>query len=51
MEGDFLLEIDGSKVPDVRSFLDMIAAKRGQTIRVLMSHRGTRGYKMIKTNP
>ena len=51
MEGDFLLEIDDTQVPDVRSFLDLIAAKRGQTIRVLISHRGTRLYKMIRTNP
>jgi hypothetical protein len=51
LEGDFLLEIDGTKVPDVRSFLEIIASKRGQTIRALISHRGTRLYKMIRTNP
>ena len=43
MDGDFLLEIDGLKIPDVPTFLSTIDAKRGQTIRVLLSRpAGTR---------
>jgi C-terminal processing protease CtpA/Prc len=51
MDGDFLLEIDGLKIPDVPTFLSTIDAKRGQTIRVLLSRRGTRLTKSIRTNP
>jgi hypothetical protein len=51
MDGDFLLEIDGAKIPDVPTFLSTIDGKRGQTIRVLLSRRGTRLTKTIRTNP
>ena len=51
MDGDFLLEIDGAKIPDVPTFLSTIDAKRGQTITVLLSRRGTRMTKTIRTNP
>jgi hypothetical protein len=51
MDGDFLLEIDGVKIPDGRTFMSTIELKRGQTIRVLLSRRGTRLTKTIRTNP
>ena len=50
MDGDFLLEIDGMKIPDGRTFMSTIELKRGQTIRVLLSRRGTRLTKTIRTN-
>lgn len=51
MDGDYLLEIDGKKIPDVKTFLAVIEAKRGQTISLLLSRRGNRFTKTIRTNP
>lgn len=51
MDGDYLLEIDGKKIPDVKTFLSVIDAKRGQTISLLLSRRGNRLTKSIRTNP
>jgi len=51
MDGDYLLEIDGTKIPDVKTFLRLIETKRGQTITLLLSRRGTRLSKTIRTNP
>jgi len=51
MDGDFLLEIDGIKIPDGRTFMSTIELKRGQSIQVLLSRRGTRLTKTIRTNP
>lgn len=51
MDGDYLLEIDGTKIPDVKTFLRLIETKRGQTITLLLSRRGTRITKTIRTNP
>jgi C-terminal processing protease CtpA/Prc len=51
MDGDYLLEIDGTKIPDVQTFLRLIETKRGQTITLLLSRRGTRLSKTIRTNP
>jgi PDZ domain len=51
MDGDYLLEIDGTKIPDVKTFLDVIEAKRGRTVTLLLSRRGNRLSKTVRTNP